>query len=380
MSVAATKKDYVTAVNLRVSLAAAAEASKAQIEQARIALGYSRITAPISGRAGAILVKAGNLISTANGTVPLVVINSVTPAEVQFSIPQLAFRQVRSAQAQEPLVVEVRDTGRKALRARGSLAFLDNAFNELSGTITLRARVPNKDEELWAGDFVAVRILLRAEPAAISIPEVALQQGQNGSYVYVAEADKARVQLVKVARIVDGRAVIAEGLSGGQRVVTRIPTNLRDGSPIEVRANASPQDIPVASDEPLLALHQRPVMTAVLTSALVFFGGFAFWTMPVNELPNVDFPTITVNVSLPGAAPETMASAVATPLERAFSALPGLDTLNIIECDRHLPHRHPVQARTVTSTRRTGRAGRDLADLEATSAQHRPAGNQEGEP
>lgn len=244
---ATTKKDYVTAVNTRISLQGAADASKAQIEQAHIALGYSRIVSPIAGRAGAILVKAGNLLSTATGTVPLVVINSVTPAEVQFSIPQQAFEHLRLAQSREPLTVEIRDTGHTKLRARGTLAFLDNAFNDLSGTITLKARIPNANEELWPGEFVAVRVLLRTEPEALSVPEVALQQGQNGPYVYVADAGKAKIQPVKVARIIDGRAVIAEGLSTGQSVLTRIPTNLRDGSLIDVRANAAPLSTPVAA-------------------------------------------------------------------------------------------------------------------------------------
>ena len=72
---------------------------------------------------------------------------------------------------------------------------------------------------------------------------------------------------------------------------------------------------------------RRPVFTTVLTSALVIFGGFSFFRLPVNELPNVDFPTISVSVSLPGASPETMANSVATPLERAFSGIEGIDSM-----------------------------------------------------
>lgn len=243
----ATKKDYVTAVNTRISLMAAAEASKAQVEQARIALGYAKITSPIAGRAGAILVKAGNLLSTANGSAPLLVVNAITPAEVQFSIPQQAFQQLRSALAKKNLDVQVRDSGRAQVRARGDIVFLDNSFNDLSGTITLRARVANDQEELWPGEFVAVRIVLRTEPLAISIPEAALQQGQEGPYVFVAANKQARVRLVKVARIIDGRAVIADGLAGGEVVVTRLPTNLREGSAIEVRQASDNRVIPVAA-------------------------------------------------------------------------------------------------------------------------------------
>lgn len=243
---ATTKKDYVTAVNMRVSLMAAADASKAQIEQARIALGYAKIASPIAGRAGAILVKAGNLISTANGAVPLLVVNAVTPADVQFSIAQHAFKLLRKAQTDEVLPVEIRDTGRAQLRARGTLAFLDNAFNELSGTIMLRARISNEREELWPGEFVAVRIVLRTDPQAVSIPEVVLQEGQAGSYVFVAANGQARLRQVKVSRIVDGRAVITDGLSSGDKVITRLPTNLRDGSNIDIRSASPALETPVA--------------------------------------------------------------------------------------------------------------------------------------
>lgn len=243
---AASRKDYVTAVSTRAALMAAADASKAQVDQARIALGYAKITSPIAGRAGAILVKAGNLISTANGAVPLLVVNAVTPADVQFSIPQQAFKKLRRARADAALPVEIRDTGSTRVRARGVLAFLDNAFNELSGTITLRARTPNEREELWPGEFVAVRVILRTDPQAISLPEVALQQGQAGSYVFVAASGQARLRQVEVSRIIDGRAVITEGLSGGDEVITRLPTNLRDGSNIDVRAASPARETPVA--------------------------------------------------------------------------------------------------------------------------------------
>ncbi len=242
---AASKKDYVTALNTRVSLVAAAAASKAQIDQARILLDYAVITSPIAGRAGAVLVKAGNLLSTASGSVPLLVINSVTPAEVQMSVPQVAFRQLRTVGSRNPVRVEVRDSGSKLPRAVGKLAFLDNAFNELSGTITLRARFENTNEELWPGEFVAARVVLRTDPDAVTIPEAALQQGRESPYVYVAENGKSRLQRVKIGRIVDGRAVVLEGLAGNESIISRVPSNLRDGTSIEVHPETG-DDAPVA--------------------------------------------------------------------------------------------------------------------------------------
>ena len=241
-----TAKEFSSAVNLRISLQAAAEASHTQIDQARILLAYADIRSPIAGRAGAVLVKPGNLLIT-GGTSPLLVINTISPSELVFAVTQKALASLRAARAEGTLKVEARDNRTQQLRATGELAFIDNAFNDASGTINVKARFENDDEALWPGEAVAIRVILRIEPAAVSIPKQALQQGQSDSYVYLVVDGKARLQTLKVARILDGRAVVTEGLTGGEVVVLSIPSNLRDGTAVDVKVSEPSAAIPVVS-------------------------------------------------------------------------------------------------------------------------------------
>lgn len=227
-----TAKEYESAVSNRQALEATAAATRTQIEQARIALGYATLTAPISGRAGAVLVKPGSLVST-GGTTPMLVINALSPVEVAFSLPQAELQALRDAMASATLAVEARDSLTQQLRAVGELVFIDNALSEAAGTIGVKARFANTDEKLWPGEFYAVRITLRTENA-VTVPERALQQGQNGPYVYVVEGGKAVLRLVKVARVLDGTVAVASGLTEGETVLINLPNNLRDGSAVKV--------------------------------------------------------------------------------------------------------------------------------------------------
>ena len=100
----------------------------------------------------------------------------------------------------------------------------------------LKARVPNNNESLWPGQFVAVRLLLTVEPKAVVVPEMAIQNGQQGAFVYVADEGKARIQPVTIARQVDNLTVIASGLEGGEMVITEFPRNLVPGMPLKIQA------------------------------------------------------------------------------------------------------------------------------------------------
>lgn len=237
-----TAREYELAVSTQASTQATANATRTLIDQARIALAYATITAPISGRAGAVLVKPGNLVD-ANSTTPLVVINALRPVELVFSLPQTESRQLRDAMAAAPgqrLSVEARDSLSQKQRAMGELVFIDNALNEQSGTITAKARFANADEALWPGEFYAVVITLKTDKAAITVPERAVQQGQNGPYVYVLAAGTAKVQQLTVDRVLDGFAVVTAGLKAGDTVLASVPSNLRDGSAVVVAKPVAP--------------------------------------------------------------------------------------------------------------------------------------------
>ncbi|MDF3832463.1 efflux RND transporter periplasmic adaptor subunit [Cupriavidus basilensis] len=241
-----TAREYESAVSSQRTLRAAAAATRTQIEQARIALGYANITTPIAGRAGAVLVKPGNLVSSGNGTA-LVVINALSPVDIAFSLPQDDARRLRQAMKAGDLDVEARDSRTQALRAKGRLVFFDNALNDASGTILLKARFANADEALWPGEFHAVRIVLGMQDDAVLIPERALQQGQAGAYVYVVDGNKARIRQLKVDRVLDGQAVIASGLRGGEMVVLAVPASLRDGTAVTPQRAASQATAAVAT-------------------------------------------------------------------------------------------------------------------------------------
>lgn len=239
-----TAREYETAVNAARSLQAAAAASRAQVDQARIALGYSIITAPISGRAGAVLVKPGNLVAQNNPT-PLIVINATQPVDLAFSMPQQQLRLLRDALDRAPppkrLAVEARDSLSQDLRAVGELTFLDNAVSDSAGTLAARARFSNAGEVMWPGEFYAVRITLRTDDAAMVVPERALQQGQDGPFVYIVDDGRARMRLLRVDRVLDGLAVVSSGLQGGEAVLTAVPANLRDGTAVRIiQAPAAP--------------------------------------------------------------------------------------------------------------------------------------------
>jgi len=232
-----TRQEFDVAVTSTKSLEATVAADRAILEQARIQLDYARIRAPISGRTGALSVKPGNLVpaSTGSSGIPLVTINSTDPIVVGFSIPERQLEEVRRQQADKGMRIEiVPDRGGPAV-AEGKLVFVDNTVTPQTGTVLLKTRVENKQELLWPGQFVNVRVVLRVDPEAVVVPEVAVQPGQDGPFVYLIDADnKVRVQPVKVARQLGGDVVIAEGVKGGDLIITDIPQALTPGATVQV--------------------------------------------------------------------------------------------------------------------------------------------------
>jgi multidrug efflux system membrane fusion protein len=200
---------------------ATAKASQAALENARLNLEYCTIRAPLDGYVGKVLLQAGNMVR-ANDVNPLVVINQVRPIYVNFAVPEQQLPEVRKYQAQAPLRVDVVPTDAAMQPAAGQLIFIDNAVDPSTGTIRLRAQFENTDATLWPGQFVNVTLRLYEQQNAIVIPSQALQNGPEGEYVYVvSENAVADVRKVKVARADGERAIIAEGLKAGERVVTR---------------------------------------------------------------------------------------------------------------------------------------------------------------
>ncbi|TMH60667.1 MAG: efflux RND transporter periplasmic adaptor subunit [Betaproteobacteria bacterium] len=200
---------------------ASAQASQAALESARLNLEYCTIHSPLEGYVGKVLLQAGNLVK-ANDVNPLVVINQVKPIYVNFAVPEQNLPEVRKYQSGEPLRVDVVPSDPSMPAPSGRLIFIDNAVDQSTGTIRLRAEFDNDEAALWPGQFVNVSVQLYEQLDAIVIPSQAVQTGPDGQYVYVVGADMlAELRRIKVLRTDGERAIVASGLAKGERVVTR---------------------------------------------------------------------------------------------------------------------------------------------------------------
>jgi multidrug efflux system membrane fusion protein len=223
-------QQYVTA---EAAAAASVKVDMANVEAARLTLGYTNIAAPMDGRAGRVLVQAGNLVK-ANDSNPLLVINRIAPIYVNFAVPGRDVDRVRAALAQGALPAQAWVEGATS-RASGNIAFVDNAVDPATNTVKVRAEFANVDQALWPGQFVDVSMTLATQADALVIPATAVKQGPDGDYVFVVKPDShAEQRSVKVARDVNGEAVIASGLSAGETVVTDGQSRLADGTSVRI--------------------------------------------------------------------------------------------------------------------------------------------------
>jgi membrane fusion protein, multidrug efflux system len=232
-------KDYVsrqqfdTAQATADSLVATIDADQAMIDNLSTQLTYYEIKAPIGGRTGAISAKIGNLIR-ATDSAALTTINQISPIYVSFSVPQRLVDELRAAMKAGPVKVRVAAQGESPVE--GFVAFIDNSIDVQSGTIAVRATIPNDDETLWPGEFVSVTTILRVEPDAVVVPAPAVQIGQNGTYVFVIKPDQTvDVRPVTVERSQGGESIIAKGLAKDERIVVDGQLRLTVGSRIEER-------------------------------------------------------------------------------------------------------------------------------------------------
>jgi multidrug efflux system membrane fusion protein len=214
------------------ALQAQVESDKAAVEAARLQVEYCSITAPITGRAGALLVKPGNVVK-ANET-DLVQINQLAPIYVSFSLPEQQLARVRAEQAKAPLPIQAVIPGDSAAPVGGTLVFIDNRVDQATGTIRMRGEFANDDRRLWPGQFVNVVLIVKTDANALVVPAGAVQTGQGGSFVFVVKPDRTVEQRwVTIQRRVGSSIVISHGLAAGETVVTDGQLRLVPGSTIE---------------------------------------------------------------------------------------------------------------------------------------------------
>jgi multidrug efflux system membrane fusion protein len=219
------------------ALDATVAADQAAVQAARVNLDYTTIRSPIAGRTGSLNVRLGNVVRVPNA-VPLVTVNAVAPVLVRFPAPDRMLPAVREAQrAGRDLAVTVSGEATGGVVERGTLVFIDNTIDSVSGSVTLKARFANTDRRLWPGSFLPVSVRLGEVSDAVLIPAVAVQQGPAGSYVFMPDGQgKARQVPVTVDRTVDDVAVIARGVAAGDRVVVDGQSRLFPRRPCAWRA------------------------------------------------------------------------------------------------------------------------------------------------
>jgi len=213
--------------------AAAVKVDQANVAAAKVTLGYTEIHSPIAGRIGRILIQPGNLVK-ANDTNALVVINQIEPIYVNFALPGAQLGLVLVAQNASPLAVQASVTG-VPKPVDGKVAFIDNAVDTATGTVKLRAEFSNEGHVLWPGQLVNVNLTLGHDANAVVVPQQVVQNGPDGTYVFVVRPDHtAEQRTVSVARIVAGEAVVEKGLAGGETVVLDGQSRVEDKAPLNV--------------------------------------------------------------------------------------------------------------------------------------------------
>ncbi len=213
----------------------------AQLDQARINLGYCLIGAPVSGKTGKRLVDPGNVVLADQGPT-LVNLKVLDPLYLDFSVSEDFFREISDELEKGPLEARLTPAGDFG-EFTGSLKFLNNTVNTQSASFDLRAEVPNPDLKLWPGLYAVVELRYGKLENVVVVPATAVQMGQKGPFVYVVGADgKAQLRNpVKLGPPIKDGVVIAEGVKAGEMVVTTGQLGLREGREVSVmKPSASP--------------------------------------------------------------------------------------------------------------------------------------------
>jgi membrane fusion protein, multidrug efflux system len=219
------------------SATASEKADRARLDQTNLQLSYTKITSPMAGRAGAIGVKAGNLIK--DNDVALVTILQTSPIYVSFGVPEQLLPEVRKYNSAHPLQVQAKVADEKT--ETGTLRFIDSSVDATTGTIKLKASFDNPKRTLWPGQFVNVQARLNVEHGRIVIPSRTIQTGPQGKYVWVMNASDNTVSMrpVNVERLYESpnsgeQAVIGSGLKPGEMVISEGQMRLAPGAKVQL--------------------------------------------------------------------------------------------------------------------------------------------------
>lgn len=224
-------------------------ASKAAAEVARLQLSYTTIRAPITGVVGARVVFPGSAVKINETT--LAVVNRIRPLLVAFSVPEKHLSRLRAAMKQGEMKVDISLPSDPSQRFEGKVIFIDNAVDSASGTILMKASLPNDDEKLTPGQFLNVSLILETLQKAVTVPNAAIQQGVDSKFVYVIK-DEGSVEMrsVEIAAS-DGRiSAIGKGIDTGETVVTDGHLRLTPGAKVKIKEAESGKKPQKTDDAP----------------------------------------------------------------------------------------------------------------------------------
>jgi membrane fusion protein, multidrug efflux system len=215
----------------------ATELYQAELESAKLNLGYCSVNSPLDGQAGEIYIDDFNIVNANQDK--LVTVKQIRPIRVRFSVPGKYLDEIRKQQNSKPLSVEAIPV-KDAEPETGSLTLVDNAINPKTGMINMEGTFANPETRLWPGQFVQVRLQLSVTRGAVLAPHTAVHEGPNGRYVWAVSPDQTvAMRPVKVDRRAGDMEVIAEGLDAGERVVTDGYLILRPGAQVITREEMS---------------------------------------------------------------------------------------------------------------------------------------------
>lgn len=232
----ASKQTVDTQRALIAQLTAQVKGDEAAMDNARTQLAYTTITSPIEGRTGIRLVDPGNIVH-ASDTAGMVVVTQLEPIAVMLSLPEESFSELSAALKRGPVEATALSRDDQEVLDTGTVELIDNQIDQATGTIRVKAILPNRQQQLWPGQFVNLRVQTQIRSQVLTIPAAALERGPDGTFTYVVQPDST----VAAAPITVGEqsgdiVVVEKGVSTGQQVVTSNQYRLQPGT--LVRTNA----------------------------------------------------------------------------------------------------------------------------------------------
>ena len=234
-----SQQQLATQEAMVAQLKAAVQADQGAIDMAQLQVQFTTITSPLNGRVGLRLVDPGSIVHVTdpNG---LVTVTQMEPIAALFSLPQDVLPELRENMAKGTLEVVAFTRDDSTELAKGKLVFLDSQVDPATGQIKLKATFENKGRTLWPGQFITARVLVRTEKGAVTIAAKAVQNGPDGTYVFVIKADSSvAVQPITLGSTNGALAIVRSGLEPGAHIVVAGQYRLEPGSRVEIQSNVA---------------------------------------------------------------------------------------------------------------------------------------------